>query len=365
MGTPILLTNTASTAYSYFPYRESVDDITSIPVRMEDQIDLLVADKVTGITRTNRTARFQMKHVLSAVRLRLTIGDYYGLGKLHSYSIQGEHLAAQAKVDATSGTLYGFVESVDPYLITLENPIQLSDEPTELDVIVIPEQSTGKIILELQVDEQSFKAELQSTELVAGKINSYAMMLRPQSVSISPDEVAEWEYPAAVSGTMLSGYAIQMTGDLSNVALHMAEATDTRMVIKACPLNNVDLVNEVDFGGSGTFHQGIDQNSGIRTITLENISSDIQITFHTASRYFVRYTGVRDNVKYGTVPTGRSTRTIYIRPIDSTEIVLPPVVTDATVVQTYYEGLECRMDLSASAVKSKSLYREQGLVRIV
>lgn len=346
VGTPILLTNTASTAYSYFPYRESVDDITAIPVRMEDQIDLLVADKVTDITRTNRAAHFKMKHVLSAVRLRLTIGDYFGLGKLHSYSIQGEHFAAQAKVDATTGSLYDFKEAVDPYLISLENPIQLSDEPTELDVIVIPEQSTGKIILELQVDEQSFKAELQSTELVAGKINSYAMMLRPQSVSISPVEVTEWEYPAAVSGTMMSGYAVQMIGDLSNVALHMAEATDTRMVIKACPLNNIDLVNEVTIGGSGTFQQDIDQNSGIRTITLENISSDIQITFKATSRYFVRYMGNRDNVNYGTIPTGRSTRTLYIKPLETSEIALPPVVANATVDQIRYEGMDCLVDLS-------------------
>ena len=146
---------------------------------MEDQTDLLVATPVTGITRSDRQANFQMKHMFSVIRLRLSIGDYSGSGELKSYSIQGDHLAASAKVNATTGDLFDYGASSDPYLIKLEKPIHLTDIATELDMIVIPKNSSGKITFELQVYGLSFRAKFESGRLYPGWIYSYEGLLRP------------------------------------------------------------------------------------------------------------------------------------------------------------------------------------------
>ena len=346
-GTPLLISSQTSTAYAYFPYRENVDDIRAIPVRMEDQTDLLVATPVTGITRSDRQANFQMKHMFSVIRLRLSIGDYSGAGELKSYSIQGDHLAASAKVNATSGNLFDYGASNDPYLIKLENPIHLSDIATELDMIVIPKNSSGKINLELQVDGLSFRAELESEGLVPGRINSYEVLLRPQRLSVSPVEVTEWEYPAAVSQTLLSGYAIQMTGNMSNVAVRMAESTADRMVIKAVPLGNSDYVQTVDFSGNGTFQQELDMDTGIRTITLEEVTSDVVITFNNTWYYLFRVQGNTHGIKSGNIYKNHQSRTFYAQPTDGTQIVIPPVVSGGGTVEAIrYVGLDCLVDIT-------------------
>ena len=104
-GKPILLSNTQATAYAYFPRQAGVTDITKVPISNETETDYMYSAPAENISISNNSAAFQMSHVMSVVRIKITNGNYSGPGSIESIALKGNTAATSAKLNVMDGSL--------------------------------------------------------------------------------------------------------------------------------------------------------------------------------------------------------------------------------------------------------------------
>ena len=104
---PIMLSSEIGTLFAFYPFSESLDQISSIPLKATSvsQVDYLYGVPVT-VNRDKRNASIVMKHALAAVKITYVRGTYTGAGKVTKVSFGGECIGTSAYLDATDGSLY-------------------------------------------------------------------------------------------------------------------------------------------------------------------------------------------------------------------------------------------------------------------
>ena len=285
---PIMLSAETGTLFAFYPFSESFDQITSIPLKTTSvtQVDYMYGIPVT-VNKDKKNATIVMKHALAAVKITYTRGSYTGAGKVTKVSFGGECIGTSANLDATNGLLHN-ITGIGGMLCPGMNTKTLSSSIQESELIVIPTgATTGKVVI--TIDEKDYTLEFDDITLRQGEVTQFDITVDSGELSLSDITVSEWTYIESQGTVIKVSDKVTLTGDLENIAVHNS-ITDGTVTIKAMPTSGEVSFTEVEpvtLAGTATLTQSSDIDTGIRTITISDIQSNVEVVFAGTIEYHV------------------------------------------------------------------------------
>ena len=300
---PIYLSDKDATLYSFYPHIASLTSMNLLPVTASStvQVDYMWGNPV-NVSKGNRVANITMKHALAVVRVTFVRGTYSGDGIVSKVSFSGGCAASIAALDITNGTLSNFIgqgAAISP-AISKET---LSSTSQKADIIVIPTQETdGKITM--TIDSKDYVLEFGDIELHQGEITQFHLTVNDGQLSLSDITVSEWTYSNVDPAEIKVSDKVKITGDIEDIAFYNSVSNGTVTIVAVPKTKSIfEEVEPVTYTGSCTLSQSSDIETGVRTITLSNISSNIEVNFSGTYTY--------DIVTEWTVTAGEATQMLY------------------------------------------------------
>ena len=300
---PIYLSDKDATLYSYYPHLASLTSMNLLPVTASStvQVDYMWGNPV-NVSKDNRVANITMKHALAVVRVTFVRGTYSGDGIVSKVSFSGGCAASIAALDITNGTLSNFIgqgAAISPAI----SKKTLSSTSQKADIIVIPTQETdGKITM--TIDGKDYVLEFGDIELHQGEITQFHLTVNDGQLSLSDITVSEWTYSNVDPAEIKVSDKVKITGDIEDIAFYNSVSNGTVTIVAVPKTKSIfEEVEPVTYTGSCTLSQSSDIETGVRTITLSNISSNIEVNFSGTYTY--------DIVTEWTVTAGEATQMLY------------------------------------------------------
>lgn len=300
---PIYLSDKDATLYSYYPHIASLTSMNLLPVTASStvQVDYMWGNPV-NVSKGNRVANITMKHALAVVRVAFVRGTYSGDGIVSKVSFSGGCAASIAALDITNGTLSNFIgqgAAISPAI----SKKTLSSTSQKADIIVIPTQETdGKITM--TIDGKDYFLEFGDIELHQGEITQFHLTVNDGQLSLSDITVSEWTYSNVDPAEIKVSDKVKITGDIEDIAFYNSVSNGTVTIVAVPKAKSIfEEVEPVTYTGSCTLSQSSDIETGVRTITLSNISSNIEVNFTGTYTY--------DIVTEWTVTAGEATQMLY------------------------------------------------------
>ena len=300
---PVMLSSETGTAYAYYPYAEACTDIRAISIRANStvQTDFMWGIPVS-VSKDNRKATFVMKHALAAVRITYVRGTYSGTGNVSKVSFGGNCIAVAGTLDATDGSisnLAGKGTMLTPPQITTT----LSSSLHEFELIVIPSgEKQGKIFI--TIDGKDYTLEFGDIDLRQGQITQFHLTVNDGELSLSDITVSEWTYADSKDTAIKVTDKVTLTGNLDDIAVYNSVVNGV-VTITAVPKTKGTFkeVEPVSINSNATLSQSCDIHTGVRTITLTNITGNVTVTFYGTYSY--------DLITEFTVNAGEATKMLY------------------------------------------------------
>ena len=300
---PVMLSSETGTAYAYYPYAEACTDITAISIRANStvQTDFMWGIPVS-VSKDNRKATLVMKHALAAVRITYVRGTYSGTGNVSKVSFGGNCIAVAGTLDATDGSisnLAGKGTMLTPPQITTT----LSSTLQEFELIVIPTgEKQGKIVI--TIDGKDYTLEFGDIDLRQGQITQFHLTVNDGELSLSDITVSEWTYADSKDTAIKVTDKVTLTGNLDDIAIYNSVVNGV-VTITAVPKTKGGFkeVEPVSINSNATLSQSCDIHTGVRTITLTNITGNVTVTFYGTYSY--------DLITEFTVNAGESVKMLY------------------------------------------------------
>lgn len=300
---PIYLSDKDATLYSYYPHLASLTSMNLLPVTASStvQVDYMWGNPV-NVSKGNRIANITMKHALAVVRVTFVRGTYSGDGIVSKVSFSGGCAASIAALDITNGTLSNFIgqgAAISPSI----SKKTLSSTSQKADIIVIPTQETdGKITM--TIDGKDYVLEFRDIELHQGEITQFHLTVNDGQLSLSDITVSEWTYSNVDPAEIKVSDKVKITGDIEDIAFYNSVSGGIVTIVAVPKTKSIfEEVEPVTYTGSCTLSQSSDIETGVRTITLSNISSNIEVNFTGTYTY--------DIVTEWTVTAGEATQMLY------------------------------------------------------
>lgn len=300
---PIYLSDKDATLHSYYPHLASLTSMNLLPVTASStvQVDYMWGNPV-NVSKGNRVANITMKHALAVVRVTFVRGTYLGDGIVSKVSFSGGCAASIAALDITNGTLSNFIgqgAAISPAI----SKKTLSSTSQKADIIVIPTQETdGKITM--TIDGKDYVLEFGDIELHQGEITQFHLTVNDGQLSLSDITVSEWTYSNVDPAEIKVSDKVKITGDIQDIAFYNSVSNGTVTIVAVPKTKSIfEEVEPVTYTGSCTLSQSSDIETGVRTITLSNISSNIEVNFTGTYTY--------DIVTEWTVTAGEATQMLY------------------------------------------------------
>ncbi len=188
----IMLSATKGTLRGYYPYSESISDLTAIPVEATSDIqtDWMYATPVANLNNRNFTAMMIMNHALAGVRLSLVKGSYNGVGEITSVSFSSDGAATSAVLNATDGTLSSITGAGASY--TSNETFSLAAEKKSFDFITVPAGVEAPISLSVMMNGMEMIAEIPAVKLQSGKIYEYIVEVAAEGLLLQGLNVIDW-----------------------------------------------------------------------------------------------------------------------------------------------------------------------------
>lgn len=273
----VLLSATVANIGSYYPYDESVYDITSIPIEATSEVqkDWMWGTPVSGLDNKNTSATINMSHALAAVRLNIIKGNFAGTGNIDYVSVKSNGAASSAVMNATTGELYDIKGA--GYTFESTEEFILSESGTKVDFIVVPAGTEAPLDICVLVNGAEMIASTEGIMLEAGKIYEYTVSVGVDALQLNKLNITEWVEQEMLEQLLVpSTPIVNITGTTTDIRLEQTYANKT-LTLKAIPKLDGYIVNEVTIQG-GINTQTVDEN-GIRTIVITDIVSDVTVTF--------------------------------------------------------------------------------------
>ena len=301
---PVMLSSETGTAYAYYPYAEACTDISAISIRANStvQTDFMWGIPVS-VSKDNRKASIVMKHALAAVRITYVRGTYSGTGNVSKVSFGGNCIAVAGTLDATDGSisnLAGKGTMLTPPQITTT----LSSTLQEFELIVIPTgEKQGKIVI--SIDGKDYTLEFGDIDLRQGQITQFHLTVNDGELSLSDITVSEWTYADSKDTAIKVTDKVTLTGNLDDIAVYNSVVNGV-VTITAVPKTKGTFkeVEPVSINSNATLSQSCDIHTGVRTITLTNITGNVNVTFYGTYSY--------DLITEFTVNARESVRMLYL-----------------------------------------------------
>ena len=301
---PVMLSSETGTAYAYYPYAEACTDISAISIRANStvQTDFMWGIPVS-VSKDNRKASIVMKHALAAVRITYVRGTYSGTGNVSKVSFGGNCIAVAGTLDATDGSISNLAGKgtmlTPPQITTI-----LSSTLQEFELIVIPSgEKQGKIVI--TIDGKDYTLEFGDIDLRQGQITQFHLTVNDGELSLSDITVSEWTYADSKDTAIKVTDKVTLTGNLDDIAVYNSVVNGV-VTITAVPKTKCTFkeVEPVSINSNATLSQSCDIHTGVRTITLTNITGNVSVTFYGTYSY--------DLITEFTVNARESVRMLYL-----------------------------------------------------
>ena len=279
----ILLTNTSGNAYAYYPYSEEITSLKEIPIKASSthQVDYLHAKKVSGLRKSNTKASIYFYHILGVVRLSVTRGTYTGEGVITSASVGGEGIAGKAMLNTIDARVTDY-EDVGVHIGPPIEPFTISSEKQWRDIIVVPTKTDAKLEIELCIDGRKVMVETsRNTTISGGYINNINITIDKGSAYVTSTDVTEWTHDKFSNRIELKEHTVTFAGNTEALTFDSSVDEEGNVNIIVAPHFTIDSeVKPVTIDGEATLEQSVDEQTGIMTIKLSDINSDVTINFN-------------------------------------------------------------------------------------
>ena len=276
----VLLGESEGVLYAYYPYSMySGGDIRHIFVEADSytQDDFMYAGPYTGLNMDNKHVDITLKHALAAIKLTTRRGSYEGAGAIRSIGLGGYCGGYQGYFDVTQGK---FTEVSTGGIIYPTTSFNLSDGPNEQYIMLIPTGEPGDLMIRMTIDEVYYTKTIPNFMIEQGKITNLNLSVDKGKLTINSVTLSEWSVTARGEATALTDYKVTLTGDQEGISIGTVIDDNGKVTITAVPyISKEASVNPVTFEGTATFSQEVNQNSGVRTIVIEDLESNVSVIF--------------------------------------------------------------------------------------
>lgn len=188
--TPLRLFSADGTVYGYFPYSESVTDLTKIPVETTSQTDYMYATP-TSVNSTSPTANLVMNHALAAIKINLKKGGFLGEGNITNVYLNYGGWSTDGTLNSMTGEITPNTENIGSQIV-LATSGQLSQSGTILYSTLVPTATEEQFLIAVEVDGETFNVYNKQT-FEQGKLYTYDIILNKANLTVSRCTVTEWE----------------------------------------------------------------------------------------------------------------------------------------------------------------------------
>ena len=301
---PVMLSSETGTAYAYYPYAEACTDISAISIRANStvQTDFMWGIPVS-VSKDNRKATLVMKHALAAVRITYVRGTYSGAGNVSKVSFGGNCIAVAGTLDATDGSISNLAGK-GTMLTPPQIATTLSSTLQEFELLVIPTgEKQGKVVI--TIDGKDYSLEFGDIDLRQGHMTQFHLTVNDGELSLSDITVSEWTYADSKDTAIKVTDKVTLTGNLDDIAVYNSVVNGV-VTITAVPKTKGTFkeVEPVSINSNATLSQSCDIHTGVRTITLTNITGNVTVTFYGTYSY--------DLITEFTVNARESVRMLYL-----------------------------------------------------
>ena len=192
--TPAVSANEA-VLVAYHPYNDDEDlDITAIPVEIASQTDYMYSGLVTGITNAAPKADIVLDHALTAIRVKLVLGDFTGDASVSEIAVASPALASSATLNAADGSLNNIAGQGDKFALPVD--FGLVAGGTDNDIMFVPDASveSGVTTVSATIGGKKYTAGIEFDEAYKqGYIYTYMLTLNNSGFTVTKVNVNPWE----------------------------------------------------------------------------------------------------------------------------------------------------------------------------
>ena len=275
----VFLKEKEATLYAYYPYSSYSYNIKDVLVEANnyEQYDFMYAGPYTGLTADNRHVNIHLKHVLGAVRVCTRRGTYDGPGAIRSLGVGGDATKTRGSFDVTQGKFTSLVAGGTIYPTTT---FQLSDEPNVQDILLIPTGEPGALRITMTVDEHILETTIPDFLLESGKISQIDISVDWGKLNVTDVTVQKWYNSDRGTAIVPADYRVCLEGNQEGISIGTV-VDNGNVTITAVPYISKDAkVNPVTFDGDATFSQQMNEDTGVRTINIQDLESGVTVTFN-------------------------------------------------------------------------------------
>lgn len=276
----VLLGESEGVLYAYYPYSMySGGDIHHIFVEADSytQDDFMYAGPYTGLNIDNKHVDITLKHALATIKLTTRRGSYEGAGAIRSIGLGGYCGGYQGYFDVTQGK---FTEVSTGGIIYPTTSFNLSDGPNEQYIMLIPTGEPGDLMIRMTIDEVYYTKTIPNFMIEQGKVTNLNLSVDKGKLTINSVTLSEWSVTARGEATALADYRVTLAGDQEGISIGTVIDDSGKVTITAVPyISKEASVNPVTFEGTATFSQEVNENSGVRTIVIEDLESNVSVIF--------------------------------------------------------------------------------------
>ena len=276
----VILGESEAVLYACHPYETyTFGDMRNLQIKANNyyQDDFMYAGPYTGLNADNRHVNITLKHALAAVRLTTSRGSYEGVGSIHSIGMGSPVAGTGGYFDVTQGKFTSVSTGGTIYPTT---SFELSDGPNTQYFLLIPTGEAGELKLTMTIDGTSYTMSVPDVLLEAGKITELNVSVDKSKLNLKSVTVAEWYRTDRATISAPADYRVTLDGDQEGISIGTVIGTDKSVTITAVPYVSKDAkVNPVTFEGDATFSQQMNERTGVRTITIQELKSHVTVTF--------------------------------------------------------------------------------------
>ena len=280
---PILLTHTTGNVYAYYPYSEDITSLKEIPLKASSthQVDYLHAKKVSSKRKSSPKASIYFYHILGVVRLSITRGTYEEAGVITAASIGGQGVAGKAMLNTIDARVTDYGD-IGVHIGPPIDPFTISSEKQWRDIIVVPTKTDAKLEIELCIDGKKVMVETsRNTTISGGYINNINITIDKGSAYVTSTDVTEWTHDKFSNRIDLKDHTVTFGGNTEALTFDSSVDEEGNVQIIVAPHFTIDSeVKPVTIDGEATLEQSVDEQTGIMTIKLSDINSDVTINFN-------------------------------------------------------------------------------------
>ena len=192
--TPAVSANEA-VLLAYHPYNDDEDlDIFALPVDIASQTDYMYSGLVTGITNAAPKADIVLDHALTAIRVKLVLGDFTGDASVSEIAVASPALASSATLNAADGSLDNIAGQGDKFALPVD--FGLAAGGTDNDIMFVPDAAveSGVTTVSVTIGGKKYTAGIEFDEAYKqGYIYTYTLTLNNSGFAVTKVNVNPWE----------------------------------------------------------------------------------------------------------------------------------------------------------------------------